>query len=138
MSVFFCLRESFLILIFFVADLIFQTEGAGTLRIGEKYSSTPGGKGLSLRNNPFPSFNQRSGSAYSSVMFLSHSVLSPVSFLEFKYNLHRIPFVHGGFYVTLVRTDPQETDPLFEYNLQICTNANPLGSEKCGRLKFYR
>jgi hypothetical protein len=121
-----------------VADFIFQTEGAGTLQVGEKYSSTPGGKGLSLRNNPFPSYNYRTGSPYSSVMFMGQSVLSPISFLEYKYNLYRIPFVYGGFYVTLVRTDPEETDPLFEYSLQSCTKANPSESESCGRVKFYR
>ena len=121
-----------------VADLIFQTEGAGTVRIGEEYSSTPGGKGLSLRNNPFPSNNFRTGSPYSSVMLISQSVLSPVSFLEYKYNLYRIPFVYGGFYVTLIRTDPGDTDPLFVYNLQSCVNKSPLESESCGRVKFYR
>jgi hypothetical protein len=123
-----------------IAGFIFQTEGAGTLQIGKKYSSTPEGKGLSLRNNPFPSYNFRSGSAYSHVMFMGRSVLSPVSFVEFKYNLHRIPFVYGGFYVTLIRTNPGESQPLFDYNLQSC----PVGgitdsmSAACAAVRFYR
>jgi hypothetical protein len=123
-----------------VADFVFQTEGAGTLQIGEKYSSTPGGKGLSLRNNPFPSYNYRSGSAYSHVMFMGRSVLSPVSFLEFKYNLYRIPFVYGGFYVTLIRTNPGDSQPLFDYNLQACPVGGTTDSmtTACAAVRFYR
>jgi hypothetical protein len=73
-------------------------------------------------------------------MFMGRSVLSPVLFVEFKYNLHRIPFVYGGFYVTLVRTNPGESQPLFDYNLQSC----PVGgttdamSTVCAAVRFYR
>jgi hypothetical protein len=71
-------------------------------------------------------------------MFFGKSVISPISFLEFKYNLYRIPFVYGGFYVTLIRTDPEDTDPLFEYSLETCVDAIPSGSAACGSVKFYR
>jgi hypothetical protein len=69
---------------------------------------------------------------------MGESVISPVSFLEFKYSLYRIPFVYGGFYVTLIRTEPGDSDPLFEYSLQSCQDAKPSESESCGRVKFYR
>jgi hypothetical protein len=123
-----------------VADLIFQTEGAGSLQIGEKYSSSPGGKGISIRNNAYPSYNARTGPAYSHLMFLGKSVISPVSFLEFKYNLYRLPFVYGGFYVTLIRTNLGETQPLFDYNLQACPVSGPTSSmtAACAATKFYR
>jgi hypothetical protein len=120
------------------ADFVFQTGGAGSLQIGEKYSSSPGGKGISLRNNAFPSYDAKTGSAYSHLTFLGKSVISPVSFLEFRYNLYRIPFVYGGFYVTLIRTDPGDTEALSEYSLENCVEATPSASAPCGSVKFYR
>lgn len=74
-------------------------------------------------------------------MFMGRSVISAVSFLEFKYNLHRVPFVYGGFYVTLIRTNAGESQPLFDYNLQSCPVAvttDPTITAACAAVKFYR
>ncbi len=124
------------------ADFVFQTEGVGTLKISNKYSHlTSGGKGLSLRNYPFPSYQAKTGSSYSHLLFLGKTIISPLSFLEFRYNLYRVPWVYGGFYVTLIRTDKGVTTPLFDYNLQNCpisVRTDPSISATCAAVKFYR
>ena len=110
------------------------------MKVDQSYSSSLGGKGISLRNNPFPSYNAKTGSAYAHLLFPGISVISSSSFLEFRYNLYRIPFVYGGFYVTLIRTSSGATQSLFDYNLQACPVAGTTSSTTaaCAAVKFYR
>jgi hypothetical protein len=126
----------FVLLIGHTADFVFQTEGAGTLIVSEKYGSYNKSKGLLLSNNAFPSYAAVAGSSFSHVNIPQSQILSSNSFVEFSYNFYRVPRAYGGFYMTILRMDRDQQD-MFDYNLQACTDSTP-GTGSCPQVMFYR
>ena len=107
------------------------------LTIDKKYGSHNNSKGISLRNNAFPSYEVRSGSSYSYLVFPTKEVISSNAFVEFSFNYYRAPYYYGGFYLTLIRADQGPSNDVFKYNLWTCPVAK-VGDTFCSTIKFYR
>ena len=107
--------------------------------MSSKYSGSSSGKGLKLWNFAFPSYDFRSGSAYSHLIVPVPGTLNENAFVEFKYNLFTMPRYYKGFYLTIVRADRGAAVDMFTMNLEACPDATlATVSSKCSPITFYR
>lgn len=105
--------------------------------VSSAYSRSPSGNGMKLWNNAFPSYSARAGSAFSVLTVPIEQVLRENSFVEFAFNINRLPRYYRGFYLTLIRVDSDITTDVFGNTPYKCADAS-LNSQDCPDLTFYR